>query len=320
MTYANSSETELSFIQETSWGVIGANPVFQRARMTGEALIYDIETITSDEITPESDVTDEVQVGASASGPINFELSFGNSFGLLLSHALRGAWEVGTPGDDIEELKASTLKRSLAIEKSFDLNGSRAYSRFGGMIANTLNMTIEQRQIVTGAIEFLGKGESTSAAILSGATYTPPSAGKPIAAPDVANITVGGVTGTVFYSTLSFTLNNNCAVQSAIGVTDAVGIRYGRREIEGTLTAYFDTDTVALYDQFVSGAESSIMFDLIDEDGDTYTITFPRVRFTSGRRVAGGNNEDVVAEMGFRALLDPVTGTSMQINRTATGS
>jgi hypothetical protein len=320
MAYANSSETELSFIEESVWGVTPATPTFERARMTGEGLVYDIQTTTSEEISPASDVTDEVQVGASASGPINFELSFGSSFDLLLEHALRGAFDVATPGDDLEELKAGTAKKSLSIEKSFDVGGAKEYSRYSGMVANSLNLTVEQQAIVSGSIDFLGKGEATDSVEITGASYNAPSSGKPMAAPDVANITVGGVAGSIYYSSLSFTLNNNASVQAAIGVKDAVGVKYGQRQIEGNLSAYFDADTAPLYDKFVQGAESSISFDLIDDQANTYTITFPRIRFTTGRRVAGGNGEDVVAEMGFRALLDPSEGCSIKIVKTAPGS
>lgn len=320
MGYANSSETEIAIVEESAWGVTPTNPAFQRARMTGEGLVYDIETITSEEINPNADVTDEVQVGASASGPINFELSFGASFGVLLAHALRGAWAVGTPGDDLEVLKGGVLRKSLTIEKKFALDAGASYSRFPGMVANSLNLTVEQGAIVTGSIEFLGKGETTGAAPIAGSTYAAPNTGRPMAAPDVANIVVGGVAGSVFYQSLSFTLSNNCEVQKAIGVKDAVGIRYGRREIEGNLAAYFDASTVALYNQFVAGAESSVTFDLVDDQGDTYTLKFPRIRFTTGRRVAGGNGEDVIAEMGFRALLDPVSGTAIEIMRSAPGA
>lgn len=320
MGYANSSETELAFVEESTWGVTPASPTFKRARMTGEGLVYDIETVTSDEVQPNADVTDEVQVGASASGPINFELSFGDAFGVLMAHALRGTWQTGTPGDDLEELKAGIERKSLTIEKRFALDSGAAYSRFSGMVANSLQLTVEQAAIVTGSIEFVGKGETTGSTPLSGATYEAADSGRPMAAPDVANIMVGGVGGSIFYSSLSFTVSNNCETQGAIGVIDAVGVRYGRREIEGNLSAYFDASTVALYDRFVNGAESSLSFDLNDDQGNTYTLTFPRIRFTTGRRVAGGNGEDVIAEMGFRALLDPVEGCAVKITRTALGA
>jgi hypothetical protein len=318
---ANTSEAEVSVVEEATWGTIPANPPWQRVRVTGEGLVYDIENVTSEEITPEADVTDEVQVGAQASGPLNFELTFGDAdTGLLLAHALRASWVAGVAADDMEELKAGTEKKSLSIEKKFVVTGGDDYSRYSGMVANTLNLTVEEKRIVTGSIEFLGKGEATGTAALAGATYAAANIGKPIAAPDVAAITVGGVSGTVYYKSLGFTLNNNCAVRSAVGSKDAIGVRYGRREIEGTIIAYFDADTRPLYDRFVAGTESTLSFDLVDEAGDTYHVIFPRIKYRTGRKVAGANNEDVVAEMSFRALRDPVTGCAIQINRTAAGA
>lgn len=311
MAYANSSETGLAFVEEVDWGVTPATPAFQQLRMTGESLVYDIQNTESDEITPTADVTDVVQVGASASGDVQFELTFGAAdTDVLLAHALRGSWAT-------DELAAGIARKSMTLEKRFETGATDAFSRFRGMRVNTFGLVIEQQAITAATVAFIGSGESTGSAIITGATYAAPNAAKPMAAPDVANISVGGVSGSVFYSRLDFQLSNNCRIQSAVGARDAVGIAYGQRGIEGNLAAYFDTTTVALYDRFVSGAESSLSFDVSDPAGNTYTFLFPRVRFTAGRRVAGGNNQDVVAEMGWRALLDPVTGTAMKITRAA---
>lgn len=317
MGYANASETLVSIVEESAWGVTPANPIFESARMTGEGLVYDIETVTSEEITPQSDVTDEVQVGASSSGPINFELSYGAFFRRILAHALRATWVDGVDGDQKEELSAGVERKSLTIEKVFNLDGSSSYSRFRGMVANNLSVTVEQGQIVTGSVEFLGGGESTATAAIAGSTYpADPTKGSPMAAPDVANIAISGVAGQVYYSSLSFTLSNDCSIRGAIGSKDAIGVKYGRRTIEGNLSAYFDVNSVPLYDKYVTGTEAAISFDMADADGNTYHVELPRTRFTTGRRVAGGNGEDVVAEMGFRALLDSSKGYSIKITRT----
>ena len=123
-------------------------------------------------------------------------------------------------------------------------------------------------------------------------------------------ITVGGVAGTLFYTDLSFSLTNNLRAQAAIGQVGAAGIGYGRREITGTITAYFEDDD--LYEEAVSNNASSLSFPISDGT-NTYTVTLPRLKFTSRRAVAGGNNQDILAECQFQALYDAAEQTSIKI-------
>lgn len=318
MNQADSSETELSFVEEATWGVTPANPAWQRMRVTGEGLMLDKQTTQSAEITPNADVADEMDTGNSAAGPVNFELTFGDDdTGVILAHALRGSWDAGEPADDLEDLIAGTEKKSLTIEKRFELGATDAFSRFPGLVVNSLNLNLNVGEPIKVTAEFLGKGESTGTAELAGATYTAPNAARPMAAPDMAALSVGGVVGSVYYTTLSLTVNNNAAVRPALGQVDAIGVRYGQRVIEGTMNAYFGSDSVALYDLFVSGADADISFTMTDTDGDSYIVTMPRCRFITGKRTANGNNEDVMAEMTFRAMTDAVEGYAIKVQRTA---
>lgn len=321
MGIANTSEATISLVEESTWGVIPTSPAWQRFRMTGETLTYEKETVTSEEISPNADVIDEIPVGASGSGAINFELSFGDDdTGLILAHALRGSWGAGTANDDLEDLETGLEQKSLASEVLFETGATDHYSWHSGLVVNTLNLAFEERQIVKGSVELIGKGETNGTAAKSGATYAAPNTGRPMAAPNVGSITVAGVSGTVYYKTLSFTLNNNCAARSALGSIDAIGIRYGRREIEINMSAYFDETSAALYALFVAGTPAALSWVATDTAGNEYQFSIPRAVFKTGRRNASANNEDVVAELSCRALYDSTAGYSMRIRRTAVGA
>lgn len=76
MTFATSNRAQLRMIKETTFGVtpVAGNP--NNLRMTGESLAFAITNDTSKEIRSDRQVTDLIQTGASASGDVNFELSY----------------------------------------------------------------------------------------------------------------------------------------------------------------------------------------------------------------------------------------------------
>ena len=305
--FSDASDATLAFIPETTFGTTPATPAFQRVRLTGENMVYAIDNQSSNEIDPTASVKDLIQRGASATGGFDFELTYGGEFDTLFEHALRGDFTVNT-------LKAGTEKKSLTVEKALQGGGATHYQRFLGLRMNTLQMNVRAQELVTGRFDMLGLSASAMATtIITGATYVAANTNEVMASPEVASITVANTVGTIYFTDLSFTLTNNLRAQNAIGQLGAAGIGYGRREITGQMSAYFeDAD---LYEEFISGTAGSLEFALSDGT-NSYTVTFPRTKFTTGQVVASGNNQDVMAEMGFQALYDSASQTDMQIVRS----
>lgn len=98
MALASSNRAQVRYIEETTFGttpVVG-NP--KNLRVTGESLDFSISTETSKEIRSDRQITDQVQVGASASGGVNIELSY-KEFDPLIEAVMQGTWvEFGTAG------------------------------------------------------------------------------------------------------------------------------------------------------------------------------------------------------------------------------
>lgn len=98
MPLASSNRAQLRLIKETTFGVIpvAGNP--NNLRMTGESLSFGITTDTSKEIRSDRQVTDLIQTGASASGDVNFELSY-DEYDDLIEAVLQSAFvPYGTAG------------------------------------------------------------------------------------------------------------------------------------------------------------------------------------------------------------------------------
>ncbi len=97
MSLASTSSVQISYLEETTFGVIETGTP-KNLRMTGESLAYDISSEASKEINASRQVSDLVQVGATAQGGINFEAQYREYdpfFEALLSSTFD---EIGTDG------------------------------------------------------------------------------------------------------------------------------------------------------------------------------------------------------------------------------
>jgi hypothetical protein len=213
------------------------------------------------------------------------------------------------------ELIAGIEKKSVTLEKIHELGTPDAYFRYRGCRLGTLNLTTTQRQIMTGSMTWQGLGETTDTAIISGATYTPANTNPIMAAADVATIAVynANLTGSFFYTDLVIDLNNNLRVQGAIGQVEAAGIGYGRRNITGSLNAYFEN--LDLYNEAVANNDVGVAFNVSD-GSNVYNIVLPKCKFSTRQAFAGGNNQDILAALEFQAILDSTVGASIRIDRT----
>lgn len=73
MTSANL--VQLAYVTESTWGVTPTTPQMNLLRFVSEALKYNIDYVSSEEITPYRQTQDVINVGYRASGAINFEMS-----------------------------------------------------------------------------------------------------------------------------------------------------------------------------------------------------------------------------------------------------
>lgn len=307
MAFADSSNTQVAVVEESVFGTTPATPTWQKLRVTGESLNENFENTTSNEIRPDAEVSDLIQTGKNVGGDLNFELTKGAEMELLLEHALRNSFSTN-------DLLGGTDFKSLSIEKLFETGSTDQYFRYNGCRLSQMQLSVQANSILTGSFSFMGLAGDVATAAISGGTYTDANSNDVMTAVDVGSISVGGVSTTLYYTDMSFTLNNNCRYQNAVGSLGSVGIGYGRREITGSLTAYFENQD--LYEEFRAGNASSISF-VCTDGSNSYTITFPKVKYSSGSVTAGGNNADIFAEMSWQALYDSAEGSSIKIVKSA---
>jgi hypothetical protein len=205
-----------------------------------------------------------------------------------------------------------TTRRSFTIERWFqDLANELVVMR--GMVPARLDLTIAAQELVGGQIGFLGLAAEPTTATLGPADPATP---VPVlnAVANVGRIAEAGETvgGANFIKRMTLKLDNSLRERQAIGTLGLVDVGYGRVELTGELQTYFGSS--ALYRKYLGGVETSLSIRL-QAGSRVLVIQLPRVKFEGGRVNASGPNQDVMADMSWRAIRDPATEAMILIDR-----
>jgi len=112
---------------------------------------------------------------------------------------------------------------------------------------------------------------------------------------------------------MDFTLTNSFAPTFVIGDDSAPSLEYGRAEVEGTLTAYFED--AALINRFLNETETEIEVSVDDPTGaNAYTFLFPKVKINSADVGVDGPTSRMIS-MSFVALYDSTEASNLVITR-----
>jgi hypothetical protein len=72
---------------------------------------------------------------------------------------------------------------------------------------------------------------------------------------------------------------------------------------------------VTAFQKYLDFTETSMDIIMVDKEGNYYVFEMPSVVFTDGRRVAGGVNTDVIAELDYEAFRNPAADLQIIIHR-----
>lgn len=302
-TAAQSDRVGLAYVEESSFGVFPSGPpTLKDLRITGETLGQDTQTTESQEIRPDRMTVETARTNISAAGDINFELSYG-SFDDLLEGALCNSWATNV-------LTQGTEIHSYSFERSYE-DLSNEFVKLVGMMVETFNLAVSAENLVTGSFGFMGKSEASATATGGDGSNTAVGTNPIMNAVDhVSQIQEGGSGATVLAWSMS--LKNNLRSRLKIGALGPFELGLGNISLTGTMQAYFESKT--LFDKYLNYMESSQNITL-DDGTNSYAIVIPALKYTAGRRVAGGQNQDIIADLQWTAERDTSTGNMIQITR-----
>ena len=114
-------------------------------------------------------------------------------------------------------------------------------------------------------------------------------------------------------TSLSLQLQNNLRQQKIVGEVGPDSLAQGTIGLAGTVQAYFES--ASLMDKYLNFTASSLAVVAEDAAGNAYVIDLPQVKYTSGQRVAGGQNQDIIADMAFSAYRESTEDVTIRIAR-----
>lgn len=193
------------------------------------------------------------------------------------------------------------------------------YFTFLGQVVNSFNVSAQSGSILTGSFDFIGKDatltQTASGTSVSGATEAS-STSILNAVSNVAEVREGGSdVASCLVQGVDFTVANNVRGLKAIANLGNCDVGVGKCDVTGTLTAYFKDN--ALYDKYLAGTASSLSYKVEDSPGNAYIFDMPQIEFESDGINAGGQDQDVMETLGFRAYMDPIYGYTIQICKFA---
>lgn len=213
------------------------------------------------------------------------------------------------------QLKAGVTRRSFSVLRYFsDLDsGALPYHLFTGVEFNKLAFKMTVNAIVTAVFSVIGRDfPAASATAPASSTYDAPNALAVMDSFSGALLEGGSVISVV--TEMSLTLENGIEPRFVIGSDKTILPSIGRSNLTGQITAFFED--AALLNKFINETESSLVFTMADQAGNSIRITMPRVKFNGGQPDTQGQGAITLA-MPVQALYDSVTGTNIIIERNA---
>lgn len=303
MAFAQGSRSSLSFITEATFGTTPAGS-FANLPFSTHSLNLTKDVLAGTDIQADRMGRVNRQGNRQVGGDIVVDLRDGD-FDVLLESAMLNTWATNV-------LKVGVTPKFISVEDyAADIDQARLFT---GMSVSTMGISLAPNQMVTTTFGMVGKDMTISA---TEKTQTAASGAAPFDAysGDISIGNVGAGAAVAIVTALDFTLNNSYAPTFVIGDDSAPSLEYGRADVEGTLTAYFED--ASLINRFLNETETEIEVSVDDPTGaNSYTFQFPRVKINSADVGVDGPTSRMVS-MSFVSLYDTTEATNLKITRPA---
>ena len=301
MAFSQGSRSSLSFITESTFGTTPAGS-FANLPFSTHSLNLTKDVLTGTDIEADRMPRVNRQGNRQVGGDVVVDLRDGD-YDLLLESAMLNTFATNV-------LKVGVAPKFFSIEDyAADIDQARLFT---GMSVSTMGISLAPNQMVTTTFGMVGKDMTISG---TEKTQVAATGAQPFDAysGDISIGAVGTPVASAIVTALDFTLNNSYAPTFVIGDDSAPSLEYGRAEVEGTMTAYFED--AALINRFLNETETAIQVSVDDPTGaNAYTFDFPRVKINSADVGVDGPTSRMVT-MSFVALFDSTLGTNLQITR-----
>jgi hypothetical protein len=306
MAFAQGSRSRLAFGVESAFGSAASS--YTNLPFNTHSLNLSKERVAGNEIQPDRMPRVDRHGNRSVAGDITVDLR-DSAYDDLLESAMLSTFSTNV-------LTVGTTPKFLTLEDyAEDIGQARLFT---GCTVSTMNVSMAPNQMVSATFGMVGKDMTISG---TGKTVAAAGVGEPFDAYSgsllVADVDgIGGATALSTVTSVDFTLTNSFAPTFVVGSDSAPQLEFGRAEIEGTITAYFD-DVTPLVNRFLDETESAIQVSVAEGTtaGDNVmTFLFPRVKFNAADIPVDGPTSRIVT-LPFVALFDDAEdpGTNLKI-------
>ena len=300
-TFAQGSRSSLSYVVEATFGTTPAGN-FLNLPFSTQSLNITKERLTGTDIQADRMARVDRHGNRQVAGDIVVDLRDGD-YDAFLESAMLNTWVTNV-------LKVGTTPKYMSIEDyAADIDQARLFT---GCTVSTMGISLAPNQMVTTTFGMVGKnmtiGDTQKVQTASSGAVPFDAYSGDIAIGNVASSTTSAiVTG------LDFTLTNSYAPTFVIGDDSAPSLEYGRAEVEGTITVYFED--AALITRFLDEVESELEVSVDDPTGsNAYTFLFPRIKINGADVGVDGPTSRMIT-LPFVALYDATEGTNLKITR-----
>jgi hypothetical protein len=304
MAFAQGSRSSLAYIAETAFGTTPATPTFANLPINSHSLDLTKDRVEGNEIQSDRMPRVDRHGNKQATGSLEVDLRKGD-FDELIESAFLNSYVT-------DVLKVGTTPKFFSMEDA--ANDISQFRLFTGLSVSSMNVSIAPNQMVTGSFDMVGKSMTQSGA--TGSTGGAPTASSTNAPFDSYSGTISdGGAGISIVTSIDFSLTNSFAPTFVVGSDSAQQLEFGRAVVEGTMTVYYEDET--LINKFLNETESSISVTVNDPTGaSAYTFDFPRVKY-NGASVPLQNPQSRLITLPFVALYDTTENTNLKLTRTS---
>jgi len=222
-----------------------------------------------------------------------------------------------TAGDSVTitmgpQIVNGTTFKSYNMEREYT-DVANEFEQLAGMAIDQLNLNTQADGLVNGSFGFVGKSAQSNTATLGDGSPTAAATNDVMNAIDDVQAVLENYTS-YDVTQLSMSLVNNLRARLQVGTLGAVSLGTGTVGLTGGHQAYFESK--AVMDKYLNATSSALSF-IFSKGTNAYVVDMPRIKYSSGQRVAGGINQDILADMQWTAIRDATEDATIRIARFA---
>lgn len=291
-----SNRSLIAFVKESAYGSTLSSTALKRLRILSENIQHVPIRALSGQIEPDGNRVEVMDLGFSAAGPIEAELSFTDFEALLRSALGAGAGVADTPTAGFTRYKNGVALDTYYFEKQFGATGF--FTGVYGAVISEVTLTFEANKEVLVQFGILAQ-KTTKEAATRGLSLTAPATDAVMRSGiDVAHIKLGGSAIACAVQRLVLTLRRNIAPRSQLTTDSPAEMLSHSFEASGSMNAYFQSQ--ALYDDMRANTTRSLEVRVGNAAG-TFSFFLPAIKLTGGTPNIPGQNQDVMPEIPFMA-------------------